>query len=238
MGVGYPFQLSTVPTELGSDRSTNFTVSRDASRALESCFQRVLHGNVTVAGSFYCFSSDLVFGAWNGSSNASAWINNLAASMTKSLQVRHPITREQFNGQHYGLAVVVRWNWLILPAALIVASLVYLLVVMFQAAASPVHSWKVSPLTLLLFELDPSIREAVHGQVDKWGGLSKSISGTKIHMTTASGGIRKLHSVRPSFALLYIMTPTTISSIVVRSPWSPAFTLSMKRSQRAIWLCE
>lgn len=68
----------------------------------------------------------------------------------------------------------VRWcgiahriYWLIHPAALVLARLLYLLVVMFQTAASSVHNWKGSPWTLLLFELDPRIVESARSCREK-----------------------------------------------------------------------
>lgn len=75
-----------------------------------------------------------------------------------------------------------------------VASLVYLFVVMFQTAASPVYSWKGSPLTLLLFDVDSSIREASYGQFEKQDGLLKTIGDTRVHMVQHAGGMRKLHA--------------------------------------------
>jgi hypothetical protein len=54
-------------------------------------------------------------------------------------------------------------EWLVFPTALVAASLVYLLLIMFQTATSPVHSWKGSPLTTLLFELDRDISQEAHG---------------------------------------------------------------------------
>jgi hypothetical protein len=188
------FQLPTVPADLDRNGSTNFTVARQAAGTLETFFHNNLRGNVTLAPGQYESSSDLVYGVWNGSTNASLWISNVATSMTNAMRTADSISRDQHNGTQYGLAVVVRWNWLFLPAALVAASLVYLFVVIFQTANSPVRSWKGSPLTLLLFELDPSISQASYGQVDKQGGLMKSVGDTKVRMATHAGGIRKLHA--------------------------------------------
>jgi hypothetical protein len=110
------------------------------------------------------------------------------------MRTTNSIPHDQYNGTQYGLAVVVRWTWLILPSALVAASLVYLLVVMFQTANSPVRSWKGSSLTLLLFKLDPSISQASHGQVDRQSGLLKSVGDTRVRMAAHTGGIRKLHA--------------------------------------------
>ena len=65
---------------------------------------------------------------------------------------------------------------------------------MFQTAASPVHSWKGSPLTLLLFELDPKITEAAHGHVERQGGVLASVGNMKVRMERADGGVRRLRA--------------------------------------------
>ena len=65
---------------------------------------------------------------------------------------------------------------------------------MFQTAASLMYSWKGSPLTMLLFELDRDISQEALGQVEKQGGLLKTIGSTKVRMLREDGGIRKLHA--------------------------------------------
>jgi hypothetical protein len=47
---------------------------------------------------------------------------------------------------------------------------------------------------MLLFELDRDISQEAHGQVEKQGGLLKTIGGTKVRMLREDGGIRKLHA--------------------------------------------
>jgi hypothetical protein len=103
-----PFQLPKVPTDLDHNSSTNFTVDRQAAGTLETFFYNNLRGNVTIAPGKYESSSDLVYGVWNGSTNASAWINNVATSMTNAMRTADSISRDQYNGTQYGLAVVVR----------------------------------------------------------------------------------------------------------------------------------
>jgi hypothetical protein len=153
-----------------------------------------MKGNVSIGPTAYKPSSDLVYGAWNGSTNASAWISNLATSMTNVMRSTDTVSRDQYNGSQYELTVTVRWEWLTFPAALVVASLVYLLIIMFQTAASPVYSWKGSPLTMFLFELDRDISQEAHGQVEIQGGLMKTIGDTKVRMLREDGGIRELHA--------------------------------------------
>jgi hypothetical protein len=188
------FQMPAVPTSLDPANQTNFTVAYQAGRTLDTFFFNNIKGNVSIGPVAYTPSSDLVYGAWNGSTNASAWISSIATSMTNVMRSTDTMSRDQYNGSQYELTVTVRWEWLVFPAALVAASLVYLLVIMFQTAASPVYSWKGSPLTMLLFELDRDISQKAHGQVEKQGGLLKKIGSTKVRMSREDGGIRKLHA--------------------------------------------
>lgn len=191
---GEEFDYFAVPEELDHDGSTNFAVDYTSIARLQDFFFDGLLGNGSISNLSHTYSSDLVHGAWNGSTNATAWINNLATSMTNAMRVANHISRKQYHGTRYELAVVVRWYWLVLPAALVLASLVYLFFVVHRTAASHVHSWKGSPLTLLLFELDPKITGIAHDHVDRPGGLLKSIGNVKVRIEGVGGGVRKLHA--------------------------------------------
>jgi len=156
-----------------------------------------MKGNVSIGPASNTHSSDLIYRVWYVGTNASAWdpwIVNVAASMTNVIRSSDFTSRDQYNGSQHELTVSVRWEWLTFPAALVTASLMYLLVIIFQTAASPVYSWKESPLTMLLFELHRNISHEAHGQVEEQGGLLKTIGGTKIRMSREDGGIRKLHA--------------------------------------------
>lgn len=120
------FQLSTVPGYLDPTNQTNFTVAFQAGRTLDNYFFNNMKGNVSIGPVVYNPSSDLIYGAWNGSTNASAWIANVATSMTNTMRSVDSVSREQYHGSQYELTVTVRWEWLVLPATLVAASLVYL----------------------------------------------------------------------------------------------------------------
>lgn len=188
------FQMSAVSAEMDPHGLTNFTIAREAVYVLRDYLIDNLQGNVMLNPGMYRPSSELIYGAWNGSTNPSAWIEKVAISMTNTLRVANPSFRDQYNGHRHELAIKVRWSWLPLPLGLVIASLVYLFFVMFQTAGSSVRSWKGSPLTLLLFRFDSSITEAAHGQVDHHDGLLRSIGDTKVRMDKRAGDIRELRA--------------------------------------------
>src|SRR5437588_6619843 len=95
--------------------------------------------------------------------------------MSNIVRTDIPLARDVFNGTGYGPAYVVRWNWLILPAVLVLLSLLLWIAIMIQTARSPVAAWKGSPLTFLLFDIDEETKQLVDGQMDKYGGIKRAI---------------------------------------------------------------
>lgn len=76
----------------------------------------------------------------------------------------------------------MRWEWIVLPAALVLSSLIFLVTVIVRTANSPVQSWKGSPLTLLLFDLDVAIREVAFARLDQRGGVEEAVAGQTVRL--------------------------------------------------------
>ena len=66
--------------------------------------------------------------------------------------------------------------------------------VMVRTAHSSTASWKGSPLTLVLFELDGDIVDAAYGVVHKRDGISKAIGDKRVKLVDGPGGIKKLQA--------------------------------------------
>jgi len=141
------------------------------------------------------YTTDVMRSLWNGSSSdPQGFIDNLATSMTNVVRSYNISRRPELNGTSFQLAITVRWEWLILPAALVFLSIIFLLTVMIRTANSSVASWKGSPLTLLLFDMDKDIVEAAYGNVDKRNGISDAIGQKKVRLVNGPGGVRKLRA--------------------------------------------
>jgi hypothetical protein len=137
-------------------------------------------------------SSDAADAIWYYTSrDPNAWINNLAMSMSNIVRTTvanvdegesetppspgDPIF-DQYHGTAYQLGIQVRWAWITLPVAAVVVSLAMLIYEMISTARSGVYPWKSSPLTLLLAELEPSLRQQVYlDDMTEHGGLSRKI---------------------------------------------------------------
>ncbi|KAE8454181.1 hypothetical protein EG329_005106 [Mollisiaceae sp. DMI_Dod_QoI] len=87
------------------------------------------------------------------------WIERFTTTLTNHVRTAVPGSKVLYDGTAFQLGIVVRWWWLALPVAMVAMSMLLLTLVIIQTARSEVKSWKASPLTLLLFDVDGVIRK-------------------------------------------------------------------------------
>ena len=164
-----------VPTNNIED--DKFVVDDVTYEALQSAFYGKLNGTVTSGISGYYTLDDSILAIWNGTTNQDWWISNLAMSLTNHIRTANPASDSRFDGTAYQLGVKIRWVWLALPVAMVVFAILFLTIVMVQTARSDVSSWKASPLTLLLFDVDGGIRQDAlsSGWPDVVNGAEKGV---------------------------------------------------------------
>lgn len=176
------YEYPMMPKDLNAG-TTGFTSRLWAYMALQQYMYTAINGTVYWSQSQH-FSNDLIRGIWNGTTDIDRWIDNVATSMSNVVRTTNKSCRPEYSGTALALTVQVRWLWLILPASLVVLSIVYLASVMIRTSRSSVQSWKGSPLTLLLFDVDSATRMAAHGQIHKRAGIKEAIGDRKIVMLT------------------------------------------------------
>jgi hypothetical protein len=74
-----------------------------------------------------------------------------------------------------------------LPAALVLLSVLFLVVVMVQTARSPVAAWKGSPLATLFFDVEQEMRQNVVGQMDKYMGIENAVGNVRVRLERQPG---------------------------------------------------
>ena len=188
-----PFWTFTpFPNDVIGANLTNFNVSGAARLSLQDYLGGLFNGSSNVVESAYTStSSDAVQAIWNGTVNLDGWMQNLATSISNIIRTDIPSARDVFDGTAYELGYVVRWNWLILPAALVLLSFLLWIAIMVQTARSPVAAWKGSPLTLLLFGVDEEVKKDVGGQIDKYRGIKSAIGKKNMVLAGRPGEIRE-----------------------------------------------
>jgi len=165
---------------------SNFTVSGNMSFALNFYFTKLLNDSgansisLTRDLPIFIANNDLILGMWNGTRDPDTWISNLATSMTNAVRSLNATSTPNANGTPYELAITVRWLWLVVPIALVFLSILFLFAVIIRTALAPVRSWKGSPMTLLLFDLDTHIKDAGRSQMDRKDGVKKAIGKTMV----------------------------------------------------------
>jgi hypothetical protein len=178
-----------LPTDLDERNETHFEISPDAWHVLNVYMQSVIEGNATAlwekdfSAQSYLYSSDLINGAWDGSQHPQVWIENLATSMTNAVRVTNTTSRDQYNGTHYELSIEIRWWWLVGPVALVSSSIIFLVAVMIRTASHrEAQSWKGSPLTFLIFDLQSEVKNAAFRQMEDagWDACRKRLGKTRV----------------------------------------------------------
>jgi len=105
------------------------------------------------------FSSDVVITLFNVT-DYSAWIDQLALSMTNRFRSGGNVSDGLATDYYTGTAlsqetyVHIRWLWLIFPAVLVGASIVFVVATIVQTHLRGVRHWKDDPLALLCCTVD------------------------------------------------------------------------------------
>ncbi len=177
---------------------SNYTVNAIASDAMTEYLQGTddggtdyFNGSIQLGGGGQNPSSDFVQAIWYASANPgdlNAWVQTLARSITNVIRTTAPPSSGVYDGTAYQLGIRVRWPWIILPIALVLASLFMLITTIIKTARSPVGAWKSSPLTLLFMDVDRDIKKRATGQAGKLDGLRNATGKIRVTMRTDEQG--------------------------------------------------
>lgn len=166
---------------------TNFAVGWLTQSTVGFYLHTTMNGTVVIDSINQKASSDVVDALWVASGDLDKWIKNLAASMTNFVRTHRPQSDSMYNGTGYDLGVEVRWGWIVLPDALVLASLLMLVAGIIRTRHNGISAWKGSPLAFLFMDVDPVIEEQAAGQFDVYNSLRDAVGGNKVVMET--GGV-------------------------------------------------
>ena len=143
------------------------------------------------AGGLYV-SSDIATSMWRGSQDWTHWIETLSTSLTNAIRANWPAsnaTHSHYAGQANSTQsyVNVRWAWLAFPAAMLLASLVFFLLSVWQTYRSSARAWKDSALVLLSVTVDPDILDKAKGYLDQLGELLRQVGKEKVFLQNQEG---------------------------------------------------
>lgn len=174
------FTFPPLPSEMHARASVNYTVNIDAYMIFTIYLAPFFNGTIFLNLESQKPTNDYVQAIWNGTENLDAWIKNLALSMTNVVRTTIPMTDELYSGTGLQLGVRVRWEWLVLPAAMVGLSLFFLIATIIRTVRSPVKAWKGSPLAVLFLDIDQEIRTRASNHLNDFKGIERSVGGTKV----------------------------------------------------------
>jgi hypothetical protein len=141
---------------------SNFSISEDTGVRISTSFNNYFIRNVS-ANTFYGSESRVtsttdVLSAFNQCDYFPILMNSVAASLTNQILNASSLVV-------YGEAgatetfVHIKWVWLVLPATVIVSSLLFLALAMFETRRQQIQLWKHSSLALLFHGLDGPVED-------------------------------------------------------------------------------
>ena len=177
---------------------------------MSSYLTSAIKGNAGADLRVVSFSSDATQAIANATTGSlDAWIKNLATSMTNVLRSSTsqaadfdvpidttPSTDSIYSGAGYQLAVQIRWPWIVLPALLVLLSLVVLVTTMIRTSLGSISAWRGSPLVFLFLDIDAEIRRHAVGQTDVLGGLQDRVGKDEVVLERDRDRGRYLRSAR------------------------------------------
>ena len=185
----FKFTFLDLPAEMNQTNSSQFGITAQSAGTFKKFLGSTFSGDVFMDGTYTNPSTDVIQAIWNSTTgDLDIWIKNVALSMTNGLRAYDPAPDDIYNGTGYQLGVQVRWEWIILPAVLVLSSLLILIVTIVKTAGSPVQAWKGSPLALLFTDVDQDIRKRAEGRMDVYQGLDDSVGNVKVMMKNDEHG--------------------------------------------------
>lgn len=175
--------FANIPGSFNIAKDTAYTIANATVTGAQASFQRLLTENngINVYGvnELWQYSNVLseVFW-WNHDRNrTNAFVKNIARSMTNEIRSSYfNSTQDRLYAptQHsLQMIVVVRWAWLILPGALVLTTVVFLLWSMWQTRRRSVNPWKNSQLALLFSGVERELREEAKGGLKTSDGFEE-----------------------------------------------------------------
>lgn len=162
-------------------------------RDLLSTFEGKLVGQVVYKNDPKAISN--MIGALNASSNISMTMNNIATAMTNHF-------RDSSNNTIVGQAsqtelfVDVTWPWITLPAILVLAGFIFLMLAMFETKRLGASIWKTSELALLFHGSEESYAD-LQELLDRCSEMESVALGIRTQMVKSSSGKWVLRREKP-----------------------------------------
>lgn len=201
-----------LPPSMNPAPQSQYQFSIESALTMSSYLTSAIKGNGGADLRVVSYSSDTTQAIANATTGSlDVWIKNLATSMTNVFRSSTfqaggfdvpidttPSTDAFYTGGGYQLAVQIRWPWIVLPALLVLLSLVVLVTTIVRTSWGSIGAWRGSPLVFLFLDVDADIRRHAVGQTDVRGGLQESVGKEEVVLQRDGDGGRYLRSAKES----------------------------------------
>ncbi|RSL38118.1 hypothetical protein CEP53_015157 [Fusarium sp. AF-6] len=119
------------------------------------------------------------------------WMDRLTSSLTNAVRING--TDPPMDERYWGTAItdqvviVVRWEWIVYPAVMVVASMVYLVVEIIRTARIGVRPWKDDPPLPVCMEVDEEMRLQAGKGLDEPDGIEKRVGEYEVRLRRDDG---------------------------------------------------
>ncbi|KAI4162381.1 MAG: hypothetical protein LQ342_003947 [Letrouitia transgressa] len=175
-------------TNQTGEQTQTFKITQLAATAMKSFMSDTFTGSGGFNDSGPTFSSDVIQALYK-TDNLTALIDNLAHSMSNNIRQQNDTT-PNVNGTAWRTEtfVQVRWAWFSFPATLVIASLFFLVVSIWETAHRDILVWKASCLALLFRGRTLNLTDRDNDPVNKLSEMSKVAAKIKVELEETPGG--------------------------------------------------
>ncbi|EEU39547.1 uncharacterized protein NECHADRAFT_81843 [Fusarium vanettenii 77-13-4] len=171
--------FTNIPPSMGTATGDQYTMDRE-----------LLYG-MREFGGVLISKGDFTYSFFSSFDDIHGWMDRITSSMTNAVRING--TDPPTDARYWGTAItsqvviVVRWEWIVYPAVMVVASMVYLVIEIVRTAKIGVRPWKDDPLLPVCMEVDEIIRQQAGKGLDEPDGIEKRVGEYEVRLRRDDG---------------------------------------------------
>ncbi|KAL2012473.1 hypothetical protein VTN00DRAFT_5191 [Thermoascus crustaceus] len=188
---GPRINFTSIPPHFNVQPGVVFSVYNRTLQTMQGVTSELLNGSVMSMPDYT--DNDQFQSMYNHVTHLDSWVKGVARSLSQTLQLSYPASNA--SDEHYAGVIFqdefyihVHWPWITFPCAIIVATLLYLVVVVWQTRRSYVGTWKDSILAILVAKIDDEMKPAAAENIDRQDeSLVKALGAYKVNLLNERG---------------------------------------------------
>ncbi|RSL74203.1 hypothetical protein CEP51_011630 [Fusarium floridanum] len=204
--------FANIPSSMGTAAGDQYTVSWVVLDGVRELARTTFQGSLVASGAG---KTEFALSLSNAFDDIHDWMDRLASSLTNAVRING--TDSPTDERYWGTAItgqvviVVRWEWIVYPAVMVGASMVYLVLEIVRTARIGVRPWKDDPLLPVCMEVDEEVRLQAGKGLDEPDGIEKRVGEYEsFNMWLINTETLKLESV---------VNPETVEYAILSHTW-------------------